>query len=128
MNVFSGNGNPASTTPPLPSVTSDNFGVGLAGTSKGNLIEKNKIGGNVNGVYIGASTQGGNVIRRNIIAGNPPVYISTIFGALVGADIQDLSPAGANSFEENYCATYSGASPSPCPNLTRPQGRQERGH
>jgi parallel beta-helix repeat protein len=126
LNVYSGNGNASSTTPPLPSGTGDNFGVGLAGTSKDNLIEKNKIGGNVNGVYIGPSTQGGNVIRRNIITGNPPVQVSETFGSHVGADIQDLSPSGANSFEENYCLTYSGAGPAPCPNLSRPEGEKQR--
>ncbi len=78
MNVYSGNGSALST---LPTGASNNFGVGLVGTSKDNLIEKNKIGGNLNGVLIAAPTQGGNVIRRNIIVGNPPVQVSKEFGA-----------------------------------------------
>jgi hypothetical protein len=104
---------------------SNNFGVGLVGTSKDNLIEKNKIGGNLNGVLIGSQTQGGNLIRRNIIAGNPPGQVSTTFGATIGADIQDLSPPGANTFEDNRCLTYVGAGPSPCPNVGRPQNGED---
>jgi hypothetical protein len=92
----------------------NNFGVGLVGTSKDNLIERNKIGGNLNGVLILATTQGGNVIRRNTIAGNPPGS----FTSSSGADIQDLSAAGTNTFEDNRCLTYAGQStPAPCPNL-----------
>lgn len=117
MNVYSGNGSALST---LPSGVSNNFGVGLVGTSKDNLIEKNKIGGNLNGVFIASTTQGGNVLRRNIIAGNPPVQVSATFGASIGADIQDQSAPGANTFEDNWCLTYAGAAPPPCPNLGKP--------
>jgi hypothetical protein len=127
LNVYSGNGSATST---LPSGASNNFGVGLVGTSKDNLIEKNKIGGNLNGVLIMATTQGGNVIRRNIIAGNPPVQVSKEFGASIGADIQDLSAAGTNTFEDNRCLTYAGSvAPAPCPNISKPdddEDRQER--
>jgi hypothetical protein len=99
----------------------------LIGTSSENLVEDNKIGGNFNGVYIGSGTKGGNVIRRNIIVGNPPVQISSEFGASVGVDIRDLSnPAlGANIFEDNRCLTYAGAGPSPCPNVGRPQNGED---
>jgi hypothetical protein len=99
--------------------------VGLVGTSKDNLIEKNKIGGNLNGVLIAAPTQGGNVIRRNIIVGNPPVQISKEFGASIGADIQDLSAPGTNTFEDNRCLTYVGAGPSPCPNVGKPRNGED---
>jgi parallel beta-helix repeat protein len=97
---------------------SNNFGVGLVGASKDNLIERNNIGGNLNGVYIASAA--GNIIRRNIIAGNPPVEISHTFGKVIGADIQDTSPAGTdNTFDENHCLTYAGkADPAPCPNLS----------
>ncbi len=122
MNVYSGNGSALST---LPSGASNNFGVGLVGTSKDNLIEKNKIGGNLNGVFIAAPTQGGNVIRCNIIAGNPPVQVSKEFGASIGADIQDLSAPGTNTFEDNRCLTYVGAGPSPCPNVGKPQNGED---
>ena len=125
MNVYSGNGSATST---LPSGASNNFGVGLVGTSKDNLIEKNKIGGNLNGVLIMATTQGGNVIRRNIIAGNPPVQVSKEFGASIGADIQDLSAPGTNTFEDNRCLTYAGAGPSPCPNVGRPENGEDTEH
>ena len=58
LNVFTG-GN--GSLPPTFSTgaTSNTFGVGLVGTSKDNLIEKNKIGGNLNGVCMDsmASTQ-----------------------------------------------------------------------
>jgi parallel beta-helix repeat protein len=125
LNVENGNGSALSALAPPLSDTSNNFGIGLVGTSKNNVIEKNKIGGNLNGVYIAFSTQGGNVIRRNVIAGNPAVQVSLTFGSHVGADIQDLSPSAANSFEQNYCITYSAPLRSgveasvevPCPNL-----------
>jgi hypothetical protein len=123
LNVYSGNGSALST---LPTGASNNFGVGLVGTSKDNLIEKNKIGGNLNGVLIAAPTQGGNVIRRNIIAGNPPVQVSKEFGASIGADIQDLSAPGTNTFEDNRCLTYAGAGPSPCPNVGQPQNGEDK--
>ena len=117
MNVYSGNGSALST---LPSGASNNFGVGLVGTSKNNLIEKNKIGGNLNGVFIASTTEGGNVLRRNIIAGNPPAQVSATFGTSIGADIQDQSAPGSNTFEDNWCLTYAGAGPPPCPNLGKP--------
>jgi hypothetical protein len=88
-------------------------------------LKKNRIGGNLNGVLIGATTQGGNVIRRNIIAGNPPVQVSNEFGASIGADIQDLSAAGTNTFEDNRCLTYVGAGPSPCPNVGKPRNGED---
>ena len=100
--------------------------MGLVGTSKDNLIEKNKIGGNLNGVLIMASTEGGNVIRRNLIAGNPPVQVSNEFGASVGADIQDRSTPGANTFEDNRCLTYMGsAEPAPCPTISKPDNDED---
>ena len=122
MNILSGNGSASSTvTLPNGDKISNNFGVGLVGISKDNLIEKNTIGGNLNGVFIASTTLGGNVFRRNVIAGNPPVQVSDEFPS-IGADIQDLSnPAlGANIFEDNRCLTYSGAGPSPCPNVGNP--------
>ena len=101
--------------------------MGLVGTSKDNLIERNKIGGNLNGVLIASTTQGGNVIRRNVIAGNPPVQISNEFGASIGADIQDLSAPGTNTFEDNRCLTYAGAMlPAPCPSLAKPDNDEDR--
>jgi hypothetical protein len=124
LNVYSGNGSALSN---LPSGASNNFGVGLVGTSKDNLIEKNKIGGNLNGVLIAAPTQGGNVIRGNIIAGNPPVQVSKEFGASIGADIQDLSAPGTNTFEGNRCLTYAGSmQPAPCPSIAKPDNDEDR--
>jgi len=125
LNVYSGNGAVPSTF--SSGATSNNFGVGLVGTSKDNLIEKNKIGGNLNGVLIASSTQGGNVIRRNLIAGNPPVQVSNEFGASVGADIQDRSTPGANTFEDNRCLTYMGSvEPPPCPSISKPDNDEDR--
>src|SRR5262249_34575312 len=85
---------------------------------KDNLIERNQIGGNLNGIYI--ASPAGNVIRRNTIAGNPPVEVSHTFGNNIGKDIEDLSPAGTpNILEENYCLTYAGnTDPTPCPNIS----------
>jgi hypothetical protein len=125
LNIYSGNGSAHSTF--SSGSTSNNFGVGLVGTSKDNLIEKNKIGGNLNGVLIMASTQGGNIIRRNIIAGNPPVQVSSEFGVAIGADIQDLSTPGANTFEDNSCLTYAGsAQPAPCPSISIPNNDEDQ--
>lgn len=125
MNIYSGNGSAHSTF--SSGATSNNFGVGLVGTSKNNLIEKNKIGGNLNGVLIMASTQGGNIIRRNIIAGNPPVQVSAEFGVAIGADIQDLSTPGTNAFEDNRCITYAGsAQPAPCPSISKPDNDEDQ--
>jgi hypothetical protein len=124
LNIYSGNGSATSTVRPG---VSNNFGVGLVGTSKDNLVENNKIGGNLNGVFIGSATQGGNVIRRNIIAGNPPVQVSTTFGASIGADIQDLSAPSANVFEDNRCLTYAGRTvPAPCPQIAKPDNDEDR--
>jgi hypothetical protein len=130
LNTFSGNG--AATSKASPSTpNSNNFGLGLLGISQDNLVENNKFGGNVNGVYLGAGGQViGNVIRRNIIAGNPPAEAIREFGVAIGADIQDLSAPGTNTFEHNRCLTYVGSlQPSPCPSISKPdddEDRQER--
>ena len=96
------------------------FGVGLEGTSSGNQIEGNDMGGNANGVFVVDATATGNVVRRNRIFGNPAAQVSVAFASTgeQGFDIHDTSPAGANTFEDNLCLTYSGAaSPAPCPNV-----------
>lgn len=94
---------------------SNNFGLGLIGTSEANDVTNNKFVSNVNGIFITSPKR--NVFRRNIIAGNPPVQVLQTFGKVIGADIQDRSPAGTNTFEGNYCLTYAGPGPSPCPKL-----------
>jgi len=109
---------------PQNNAVSNSFGVGLVGTSSGNLIEKNTAVGNMSGVRV-FPTASGNTIRRNIFAGNPAIQVSTTFGSTVGADVVDLSPAGSNSFEDNRCLTYSGAGPSPCPNVGKPRNGED---
>jgi parallel beta-helix repeat protein len=125
LNRYYGNGLASSKDSPA-AANSNNFGVGLIFSSNDNLIEENKIGGNVNGVYIDASGDTGNKIRRNIIVGNPPVQVSATFGASVGADIQDMSALGSNTFVDNRCLTYVGAGPSLCPNIGKPLEGEDR--
>ena len=118
-NHFHGNG---SVAPGMPLGTPNDFGVGLVGTSRDNVIEQNSIGGNINGILLYPLTVG-NVIRHNLIAGNPPVQVAVTAGTPVGADIRDASRAGANSFVENHCITYEGATvPAPCPNFPKDRG------
>jgi hypothetical protein len=105
---------------PLP----NDFGISLLGNSSGNVIEENGIGGNINGLWLAPLTAG-NLIRRNVVAGNPPVQISSTAAPTVGADIRDLSAPGANAFEENLCITYDGPTvPAPCPNFPKFAGHR----
>ncbi len=125
---FSGNGTIA--LGPPPAAIPNDFGVGLVGSSSGNVIEENGIGGNINGVALfplGAATPTGNLIRKNVIVGNPPIEVSADNPGInpVGADIRDFSAAGSNTFKENLCMTYTGAtSPPPCPNVTKFSGHK----
>ena len=136
-NHFYGNGSlaPAAATAPFAGTPND-FGVGLVGTSSGNVVEENSIGGNINGVLL-FPTVTGNLIRHNVIAGNPPVQVEVSAGMLVGYDIRDASAPGTNTFQDNHCVTYLGAnvesgnnaSPNnngdpaqPCPNFPRARG------
>jgi hypothetical protein len=121
LNTYNGNGSAASKSP--GGTNGNNFGLGLIGTSQGNLVENNTIGVNVNGLLI--SSPRGNEISENLIVGNPPVQVSQTFGKLIGADIQDLSPAGTNTFEANRCLTYAGGTtPAPCPQVSGDEDRQ----
>lgn len=119
-NLLAGNGSvcAAALCAAAPTVASNNdFGVGLLGTSSGNLIEHNSIAGNSNGILIqpGAS---GNTIRRNIVVGNPPSQVSRTYGP-IGFDIRDLALTNGarNTFDGNWCITYGGPGPSPCPSF-----------
>ncbi|HET9385829.1 MAG TPA: right-handed parallel beta-helix repeat-containing protein [Gemmatimonadales bacterium] len=119
-NLLGGNGSvcAAPLCAAAPTVASNNdFGVGLLGTSSGNLIEHNSITGNTNGILIQAGASG-NTIRRNIVAGNPPSQVSRTYGP-VGFDIKDgaLTNGARNTFDGNWCITYSGPGPSPCPSF-----------
>lgn len=109
---FAGNGSTAA--------GANDFGIGLVGTSSGNIIEENGIGGNINGILV-MSGATGNIIRKNVIAGNPPIQVGS---PPLGFDIQNLSAAGANRFEENLCITSSSTGTSPCPSLPQFAGHQ----
>jgi parallel beta-helix repeat protein len=119
-NLFGGNGSvcAAALCAAVPTIASNNdFGVGLIGTSSGNLIEHNSITGNSNGILIqtGAS---GNTIRQNIAAGNPPSQVSRTYGP-IGFDIKDEAAINGarNTFDRNWCISYAGPGPSPCPSF-----------
>src|SRR6516164_8023608 len=128
LNTFNGNGSATSKASPS-ALNSNNFGLGFLGISQNNLVENNTIGGNINGFYLGGGGQViGNIIRRNMIAGNPPAQVSNTFGSAIGADIQDFSPAGSNTFDGNYCLTYAGTGPSPCPNISEPEHQEHQEH
>jgi hypothetical protein len=131
LNTFYGNG--SATSKDSPSATnSNNYGLGLFGASQNNLIEKNKFGGNINGLYLGAELGDfvtGNIIRRNVILGNPSAEAIREFGVSIGADIQDMSAPSSNTFEDNRCLTYAGqTAPAPCPNISKSddEERQEQ--
>ena len=117
MNNYYGNGLATSKDSPT-SPNSNNFGVGLVFGSNNNTIEENRIGGNMNGVYVDPNGNAGNIIRSNSVLGNPPTQVSAEFGGSIGADIQDMSTPGTNTFEDNRCLTYAGAAvPAPCPKI-----------
>jgi parallel beta-helix repeat protein len=118
--LFGGNGSPCATAlcAAAPTVASNNdFGLGLIGTSRGNVIEHNSLSGNVNGVLIQTGATG-NTIRENTVAGNPPSQVSRTYGP-IGFDIKDEAPSNGtrNAFIRNWCITYSGPGPSPCPSF-----------
>jgi parallel beta-helix repeat protein len=118
--MFGGNGSPcaAALCAAAPTVASNNdFGLGLIGTSSGNVVEGNTLSGNSNGILIQTGAIG-NTIRQNIAAGNPPSQITRTYGP-IGFDIKDDAPTngGRNAFQRNWCITYAGPGPSPCPSF-----------
>ena len=118
--LFGGNGSvcAAALCAGAPTVASNNdFGIGLIGASSGNVIEFNNVTGNTNGILI-QSTASGNTIRENVSAGNPPSQVSRLYGS-IGFDIKDEAATNGarNTFTRNWCISYSGPGPSPCPNL-----------
>jgi parallel beta-helix repeat protein len=112
-NLVSGNG--------YSNPSENDFGI-LIGLGNNNLIEKNTVVGNTIGIRIGAMVVG-TVIIKNVVVGNPPIQVSNSFPATAAlrADIRNQSPAGANTFEKNFCLTYIGAGPAPCPNFPGPR-------
>jgi parallel beta-helix repeat protein len=119
-NLVGGNGSvcAAALCAAAPTVASNNdFGVGLIGSSGGNLIEHNSITGNSNGILI-QTAAAGNTIRQNISAGNPPSQVSRTYGP-IGFDIKDEAATNGarNTFDRNWCISYAGPGPSPCPSF-----------
>ncbi|PYU02109.1 MAG: hypothetical protein DMG38_01325 [Acidobacteria bacterium] len=130
LNTFYGNGSATSKfSPSAPN--SNNFGLGLFAASQNNIIERNKIGGNINGIFLGGVGNGGgdvisNIIRHNVILGNPSAEAIREFGVSIGADIQDFSTPGTNTFEGNRCLSYLGSGPNPCSSTAKPDDDEER--
>lgn len=93
---------------------SDDFGIGLIGTSSGNVVEQNNVSGNTNGIYI-ASGAVDNVIRENVVLGNPAIQSAR--PNVQAVDILNLAPEGRTTFERNVCVTSLNA---PCPTIARP--------
>lgn len=79
------------------------------------MIEENNIGGNTNGIVIGAGARD-NLIRNNVVVGNPAVQISNTRPTVQAADILNLAPASATTFDRNVCVTSVNA---PCPAIAR---------
>jgi hypothetical protein len=130
LNTFYGNG--AATSKASPSTpNSNNFGLGLLGVSQYNLVENNKMAGNMNGVYLGGGGNViGNTIRHNVILGNPSAEALREFGVSIGADIQDKAAGGANIFEDNSCLTYAGSldpEHAPCPSVSERDNDEDQG-
>ena len=102
----------------MPTVGANNdFGLGLIGASSGNVIEHTACPGTRTASDYGAkhaATQSAN----NIVAGNPPSQLSRSYGP-IGFDIKDEAVANGarNTFEGNWCITYAGPGPAPCPGL-----------
>lgn len=107
------------------------FGVGFEGSSSGNRVEENQLGGNVNGILF-FNTASDNIVRNNIIAGNPPAQVLKTFvlPSQQGADIAFRSNfAGAdNTFRDNFCLTYIGPGTAPCPNVQLKQNHERDEH
>lgn len=118
--MFGGNGSPCATAlcAAAPTVGSNNdFGVGLFGNSSSNVIERNTISGNSNGILIeaGAVGQYHPPERRG---SPPPSRVSRTDGP-IGFDIKHdaATNVARNAFDRNWCVLYPGPAPAPCPNL-----------
>ena len=92
----------------------NNFGIGIEGNgTNDNVVEHNTITGNANGLFMTPTVQG-NIIRRNLIVGNPPVQVDVDHPSAKGADIKNLAPSSANTFDDNKCLTSANGN-APCP-------------
>ncbi len=94
----------------------DDFGIGLTLNASGNLIESNVVGGNTNGILLGADSRR-TVVRNNVSVGNPAIQVANNQPDGLVADIVNLAPAGQATFERNMCVTGVNA---PCPNVIAP--------
>jgi parallel beta-helix repeat protein len=83
----------------------------VVGTGNGNVIEENLVAGNTNGIYLSANSRN-TVVRQNTIVGNPAVQVGNSLPLSQAADILNLAPPGANTFDRNTCVTAVNA---PCP-------------
>jgi parallel beta-helix repeat protein len=91
------------------------FGIAVFG--KNNLIEENSAVGNVRRGIILFAGATGNLLVRNTALGNPPLQVSVFFPDTPLIDMDDLNPAGANTFIENHCEVGIGGASNACPSF-----------
>ena len=89
----------------------DDFGMGVIGAARGNVIDQNNVTGNTNGILVAAGTRE-TIVRENVVLGNPGIQVGNLRPDAQSVDILNLSPSGQTQFGRNTCITAVNA---PCP-------------